>query len=118
MLSSFDGLITRLLAEHAATAADRARQGRQDFVDRLRTTMDAGADVENDETITEPSPAPRRSKPRAMEKHLEGSAASSTYHTVDHPRRLPPTGDASWPSASALPRSASDGDGNFELSTG
>jgi flavonoid 3',5'-hydroxylase len=51
----FDGLITKLLAEHAATAADRARQGRPDFVDRLRATMDAGAaaDDESGETITE-----------------------------------------------------------------
>jgi len=49
----FDGLITKLLAEHAATAADRARRGRQDFVDRLRASMDAGADDESGETITE-----------------------------------------------------------------
>jgi flavonoid 3',5'-hydroxylase len=49
----FDGLITKMLAEHAATAADRARQGRQDFVDRLRDAMDAGADDESGETITE-----------------------------------------------------------------
>lgn len=50
----FDGLITELLAEHAATAADRARQGRRDFVDRLRAAMDAGADDdESGETITE-----------------------------------------------------------------
>ncbi|PWZ05381.1 Flavonoid 3',5'-hydroxylase [Zea mays] len=49
----FDGLITKMLAEHAATAADRARQGRQDFVDRLRAAMDAGADDESGETITE-----------------------------------------------------------------
>jgi len=49
----FDGLITKLLVEHAATAADRARDGRQDFVDRLRATMDAGADDESGETITE-----------------------------------------------------------------
>ena len=49
----FDGLITKLLAEHAATAADRARRGCQDFVDRLRATMDAGADDESGETITE-----------------------------------------------------------------
>ena len=49
----FDGLITKLLAEHAAPAADRARDGRQDFVDRLRATIDAGADDESGETITE-----------------------------------------------------------------
>jgi len=49
----FDDLITKLLAEHAATAADRARRGRQDFVDRLRASMDAGADDESGETITE-----------------------------------------------------------------
>ncbi|TKV95936.1 hypothetical protein SEVIR_9G395800v4 [Setaria viridis] len=49
----FDGLITKLLAEHAATAADRARHGRQDFVDRLRAAMDAGADDDSGETITE-----------------------------------------------------------------
>nr|CAB3500714.1 unnamed protein product [Digitaria exilis] len=48
----FDGLITKLLAEHAATAAERAREGRQDFVDRLRESMDAGED-ESGETITE-----------------------------------------------------------------
>nr|CAB3495832.1 unnamed protein product [Digitaria exilis] len=48
----FDGLITKLLAEHAATAAERAREGRQDFVDRLRESMDAGED-ETGETITE-----------------------------------------------------------------
>ncbi|CAL4931183.1 unnamed protein product [Urochloa decumbens] len=49
----FDGLITKLLAEHAATAAERARQGRQDFVDRLRASMEAGADDDSGETITE-----------------------------------------------------------------
>jgi flavonoid 3',5'-hydroxylase len=50
----FDGLITELLAEHAATAADRARHGRLDFVDRLRAAMDdAGADDDSGETITE-----------------------------------------------------------------
>ncbi|CAL4922827.1 unnamed protein product [Urochloa decumbens] len=49
----FDGLITELLAEHAATAAERARQGRQDFVDRLRASMEAGADDDSGETITE-----------------------------------------------------------------
>ena len=49
----FDGLITKQLAEHAATAADRARDGRQDFVDRLRAAIDAGADDESGETITE-----------------------------------------------------------------
>ena len=50
----FDGLITKLLAEHAATAADRARDGRQDFVDRLRAAIDAGADDDGSgETITE-----------------------------------------------------------------
>ncbi|XP_066380581.1 flavonoid 3',5'-hydroxylase 1-like [Miscanthus floridulus] len=49
----FDGLITKLLAEHAAMAADRARRGCQDFVDRLRATMDAGAADESGETITE-----------------------------------------------------------------
>ena len=33
----FDGLMTKLLAEHAATAEERAREeGRLDFVDRLR----------------------------------------------------------------------------------
>ncbi|GJN31575.1 hypothetical protein PR202_gb19989 [Eleusine coracana subsp. coracana] len=46
----FDALITKLLAEHAATAADRAREGRQDFVDKLRASMD---DDEEGETITE-----------------------------------------------------------------
>lgn len=46
----FDGLITKLLAEHAATAEDRAREGRLDFVDRLRAS---NKDDENDETITE-----------------------------------------------------------------
>ncbi|CAN6312636.1 unnamed protein product [Urochloa humidicola] len=51
--NQFDGLITELLAEHAATAAERARQGRQDFVDRLRASMDAGADDDSGETITE-----------------------------------------------------------------
>lgn len=45
----FDGLITKLLAEHAATAEDRAREGRLDFVDKLR----ASNDDEDGETITE-----------------------------------------------------------------
>jgi flavonoid 3',5'-hydroxylase len=45
----FDGLITKLLAEHAATAEDRAREGRLDFVDKLR----ASKDDEDGETITE-----------------------------------------------------------------
>jgi len=51
----FDGLITKLLVEHAATAADRARDGRQDFVDRLRAAIDAGADDDDEsgEKITE-----------------------------------------------------------------
>ncbi|XP_062215520.1 flavonoid 3',5'-hydroxylase 1-like [Phragmites australis] len=49
----FDGLITKLLAEHAATAEDRAREGRQDFLDKLRASMDAGADDDSGETITE-----------------------------------------------------------------
>ncbi|KAL6593989.1 hypothetical protein ACP70R_048890 [Stipagrostis hirtigluma subsp. patula] len=48
----FDGLITKLLDEHAATAADRARHGRLDFVDRLRASM-ADGEEEDGETITE-----------------------------------------------------------------
>lgn len=48
--NQFDGLITKLLAEHAATAGDRAREGRQDFVDRLRASKD---DDEDGQTITE-----------------------------------------------------------------
>ncbi|KAF7105946.1 hypothetical protein CFC21_106713 [Triticum aestivum] len=44
----FDGLITKLLAEHAATAEERAREGRLDFVDRLRASSG-----EDGETITE-----------------------------------------------------------------
>uniref|UniRef100_A0ACD5XQB2 Uncharacterized protein n=1 Tax=Avena sativa TaxID=4498 RepID=A0ACD5XQB2_AVESA len=47
--NQFDGLITKLLAEHAATAEDRAREGRLDFVDKLR----ASKDDEDGETITE-----------------------------------------------------------------
>lgn len=46
----FDALITKLLADHAATAADRAREGRQDFVDKLRASMD---DDDDGHTITE-----------------------------------------------------------------
>ncbi|KAE8802362.1 flavonoid 3',5'-hydroxylase 1-like [Hordeum vulgare] len=51
----FDGLITKLLAEHAATAEERARDGRLDFVDRLRASSDDGGDGEegDGETITE-----------------------------------------------------------------
>lgn len=48
----FDGLITKLLAEHAATAEDRAREGRLDFVDRLRASSKDDED-EDGETITE-----------------------------------------------------------------
>ncbi|CAM0873536.1 unnamed protein product [Alopecurus aequalis] len=47
--NQFDGLITKLLAEHAATAEERAREGRLDFVDKLR----ASKDDEDGETITE-----------------------------------------------------------------
>uniref|UniRef100_A0A0D9VUC5 Flavonoid 3',5'-hydroxylase n=1 Tax=Leersia perrieri TaxID=77586 RepID=A0A0D9VUC5_9ORYZ len=47
--NKFDELITKLLAEHAATAGDRA--GRPDFVDRLRAAI--GVDDEDGETITE-----------------------------------------------------------------
>jgi flavonoid 3',5'-hydroxylase len=47
----FDALITKLLQEHAATAEERARQGRQDFVDRLRQA--SNDDEEEGETITE-----------------------------------------------------------------
>uniref|UniRef100_A0ACD5YLY7 Uncharacterized protein n=1 Tax=Avena sativa TaxID=4498 RepID=A0ACD5YLY7_AVESA len=47
--NQFDGLITKLLAEHAATAEDRAREGRLDFVDKLR----ASKDDEDGETIAE-----------------------------------------------------------------
>uniref|UniRef100_A0A0D9Z7T6 Flavonoid 3',5'-hydroxylase n=1 Tax=Oryza glumipatula TaxID=40148 RepID=A0A0D9Z7T6_9ORYZ len=47
----FDVLITKLLADHAATAADRARAGRTDFVDRLRAAV--GVDDEDGETISE-----------------------------------------------------------------
>ncbi|KAK1649829.1 hypothetical protein QYE76_067634 [Lolium multiflorum] len=47
--TQFDGLITKLLAEHAATAEDRAREGRLDFVDKLR----ASKDDEDGETISE-----------------------------------------------------------------
>ncbi|TVU46898.1 hypothetical protein EJB05_06471 [Eragrostis curvula] len=46
----FDALITKLLEEHAATAEVRSREGRQDFVDKLRASMD---DDEEGETITE-----------------------------------------------------------------
>ncbi|TVU46761.1 hypothetical protein EJB05_06319, partial [Eragrostis curvula] len=46
----FDALITKLLEEHAATAEERAREGREDFVDKLRASMD---DDEEGETITE-----------------------------------------------------------------
>ncbi|KAG8063277.1 hypothetical protein GUJ93_ZPchr0003g17262 [Zizania palustris] len=49
--NQFDDLITKLLAEHAATAADRAAAGRPDFVDRLRASV--GVDDEDGETITE-----------------------------------------------------------------
>lgn len=49
----FDALITELLADHAATAADRAREGRQDFVDRLRASSMDGGDDDGGETITE-----------------------------------------------------------------
>lgn len=50
----FDGLITKLLAEHAATAEERARDGRLDFVDRLRASSNDGGDGNDDgETITE-----------------------------------------------------------------
>ncbi|VAI68971.1 unnamed protein product [Triticum turgidum subsp. durum] len=48
----FDGLITKLLAEHAATAEDRAREGRLDFVDRLRASSN-DEDDNDGETITE-----------------------------------------------------------------
>lgn len=47
----FDVLITKLLADHAATNADRARAGRTDFVDRLRAAV--GVDDEDGETISE-----------------------------------------------------------------
>uniref|UniRef100_A0A453QFC7 Flavonoid 3',5'-hydroxylase n=1 Tax=Aegilops tauschii subsp. strangulata TaxID=200361 RepID=A0A453QFC7_AEGTS len=47
----FDGLITKLLAEHAATAEQRAREGRLDFVDRLRASSKDGDG--DGETITE-----------------------------------------------------------------
>lgn len=47
----FDVLITKLLADHAAIAADRARAGRTDFVDRLRAAV--GVDDEDGETISE-----------------------------------------------------------------
>ncbi|KAF0911960.1 hypothetical protein E2562_012772 [Oryza meyeriana var. granulata] len=49
--NQFDVLITKLLADHAAAAADRARAGRPDFVDRLRAAV--GVDDEDGETITE-----------------------------------------------------------------
>uniref|UniRef100_A0A453MP74 Flavonoid 3',5'-hydroxylase n=1 Tax=Aegilops tauschii subsp. strangulata TaxID=200361 RepID=A0A453MP74_AEGTS len=45
----FDGLVTKWLAEHAATAEDRLREGRLDFVDKLRAINDD----EGGETITE-----------------------------------------------------------------
>ncbi|EMS53101.1 Flavonoid 3',5'-hydroxylase [Triticum urartu] len=45
----FDGLVTKLLAEHAATAEDRLREGRLDFVDKLRAINDE----EGGEIITE-----------------------------------------------------------------
>ena len=48
----FDGLITKLLAEHAATAEERAREGRLDFVDRLRASSNDEDDSDG-ETITE-----------------------------------------------------------------
>jgi len=48
---------------HAASAADRARQGHQDVVDRLRAAMDTDAGVDSGKTITEPPPAPRSFKP-------------------------------------------------------
>jgi flavonoid 3',5'-hydroxylase len=48
----FDALITKLLQEHAATAEERARQGRQDFVDRLRQASHDDDDEEG-QTITE-----------------------------------------------------------------
>ncbi|XP_044444402.1 flavonoid 3',5'-hydroxylase-like [Triticum aestivum] len=51
----FDGLIiiTKLLAEHAATAEERAREGRLDFVDRLRASSKDGDKDADGETITE-----------------------------------------------------------------